>query len=220
MMVQLTHSHGGATGSTGLIVGSDAGLSEAKRHFAEHHAVKLTSFLDDKLLARVVGMIHLDSFYTRDHGAFGSELCLRDDSPVPGLLWLLMNDERLFRVVEDITGCPRIACFDGRVYRVTASSEVDDGWHDDLVQDRLIALSLNLSPTTYEGGVLQIRDRGTQELLEEAPNTGLGDAVIFRLAPGLQHRITRVQGEHEKTAYAGWFKGSPDYRTILRRGSA
>jgi hypothetical protein len=53
-------------------------------------------------------------------GLYG-EACLREDSSMLGLLWFLLNDDRVFRAVEAVTGCPTIGSFEGRVYRFTES---------------------------------------------------------------------------------------------------
>jgi hypothetical protein len=160
-----------------------------------------------------------DDFYERVHEGIGSEACLGANSPMLGLLWLLVNDDRLFRVVEAVTGCPHIGSFHGRVYRFTESPSHHDSWHDDLADNRLIAMSINLSSEAYDGGVLQIRDSTSGEILHEESNTGLGDALIFRLAPGLQHQVTNVSGSRPKTAFAGWFKSAPDFKALLRDAS-
>ena len=85
-----------------------------------------------------------------------------------------------------------------------------DNWHDDLaVRERLVTMSVNLGPDYYGGGVLQLRHTGADNILAEVHNTGLGDALLFRLAPGLEHRVTRIESG-VKTALAGWFaSGTP-----------
>jgi hypothetical protein len=52
--------------------------------------------------------------------------------------------------------------------------------------------------------------------LQEVTNTGLGDAIVFRLSDDLQHRINEVRGAQPKTAFAGWFRSDPALRTKLR----
>ena len=46
--------------------------------------------------------------------------------------------------------------------------------------------------------------------------TGFGDAIVFRIDPSLRHQVTEVTGRFAKTAYAGWFRTSPDYPTLFR----
>jgi hypothetical protein len=80
-----------------------------------------------------------------------------------------------------------------------------DKWHDDTIEGRLIAMSLNLSPRGFEGGLFQMREAKSNRMLLEIANTEPGDALLFRLSNNLQHRVTDVQPGEPKTAYAGWF---------------
>ena len=54
-----------------------------------------------------------------------------------------------------------------------------------------------------------MRDLGTEQILSETTNEGFGDAILFRLAPHLQHRLTNVEPGPPKTACAGWFCAGP-----------
>ena len=50
-------------------------------------------------------------------------------------------------------------------------------WHDDLTDGRLAAMTVNLSPNGYKGGVLQLRESRSLSIVNEVANTGYGDAV-------------------------------------------
>jgi hypothetical protein len=131
---------------------------------------------------------------------------------------LLLNDPRLFAAVREVTGCDSIGCFEGRVYRMAPGGEHYDSWHNDLAEGRMVAMSVNLSREPYAGGVLQMRRRGPKEVFAEVTNVGAGDAILFRLDSELQHRVTPVQGSTSKTAFAGWFKSSPTFLSVLKSG--
>jgi hypothetical protein len=77
-------------------------------------------------------------------------------------------------------------------------------------------MSVNLGGD-YQGGVLQIRERDSQCICHQVTNTGPGDAIVFRLDPRLQHRITDVEGSTAKTAYAGWFRSQPDFAAVVNQ---
>lgn len=47
-------------------------------------------------------------------------------------------------------------------------------------------------------------------------NIDFGDAIVFRVDRGLQHRVTDVEGDVEKVALSGWFVPWPDDRFFLR----
>jgi hypothetical protein len=136
---------------------------------------------------------------------------------VPSLLNYLMNDPALFHLIQDLTGCPEIGCFTGRVYRLKPGGEFYDSWHSDLEGGRLIAVSVNLTSEPYQGGLLQIRRARSSTILEEVTNTTFGDAIVFRLADDLEHQVTGVTGSVAKTAFAGWFRTEPSFLDILQR---
>ena len=74
---------------------------------------------------------------------------------------------------------------------------------------RLVGLSINLTARPYEGGLLQIRDANTEVILAEKANTGYGDAMIFRISPGLEHQVTPVTSDTPRLVLAGWFSSGP-----------
>jgi hypothetical protein len=150
------------------------------------------------------------------HEGIGVELATTDEI-VLSLLHLLTNDPKLFQIVQEITGCSPIGCFTGRVYRMTPGCEHYDSWHEDMMQDRMLAMSINLSSRVYSGGILQIRDRNSLQIIHEIANNGLGDAIIFRLQDSLQHRISNVEGTVPKTAFAGWFRSKPNFLSLLTK---
>ena len=72
----------------------------------------------------------------------------------------------------------------------------------------MIGMSINLSADGYDGGTFEIRRFGSETLIASLPNVGLGDAILFRIADGLEHQVTAVRGAIPKTAFAGWFVGA------------
>ena len=197
--------------------GSARDLDRLRTQFNKHHYVRLRALLDPELLQFIQPHIDRGEFYERVHQDIGSnrELCMTGNTAF-GALLLLMNDEKLFTIIQDVTQCDRIGCFEGRIYRVNPEAGHHDSWHNDLGEHRLVAMSINLSNEAYLGGVLQIRDRESGEIVSEAPSVGAGDAVIFRLSDSLQHRITEVEGKSSKTAFAGWFRAEPTFPALLR----
>jgi len=92
-----------------------------------------------------------------------------------------------------------------------------DLWHNDMVEDHMLAMSINLSSEIYSGGILQIRDKYSQRIVHEVANLGFGDAIVFRLAGSLEHRITNVEGTVPKTAFAGWFRSQTNFFSLLKK---
>ena len=140
--------------------------------------------------------------------------------PMSGLLVMLANDRALFSWVERVTGCAKIGHFRGRVYRLTSGRDDYDTWHDDSADGRQIALSVNLGAEPYVGGTLQFRSRYPNATVREVVNTVPGDALMFRVANDLEHRVTPVEGAAPKTAFAGWFTSGRSILDVLAANAA
>jgi hypothetical protein len=189
--------------------GLEGCLDDLRRQFAREHYVRLPELFEPGLLRFIQTEIEGGEFYERVHQGIKSnkELCMKQNGAY-GALLLSLNDEKLFGMIQSITQCDRIGCFEGRGHH--------DSWHSDMAEDRLVAMSINLSTEVYTDGTLQIRENMSERIVTEVPNVGSGDAIIFRLAPHLQHRITEVRGNALKTAFAGWFRAKPDFLSLLK----
>jgi 2-oxoglutarate-Fe(II)-dependent oxygenase superfamily protein len=186
-------------------------------HFAARHWVRLPGVLDPDLLADVQARVARAEFVAREHTNVSPpsvDLCMVPNAAV-ALLELAFNDPAVLRAVAAITGCRPIARFGGFIYRLTPASGQQHHWHNDLVEGRLVAMSVNLGPGTYEGGLLELRDRASETVLDRLANTGPGDALLFRIDAALQHRATAVTAGI-KTAFAGWYFSSQPYPARLR----
>ena len=207
-MIQLTR-----VGTT--FSGSPEDLDGLRSEFGRQHWIRLSRLLEPELLQLILRRIEQADFLQRTHKGVGVEVCMADKITW-GLLHFVSNDPKLFQIVGEITGCGRIGCFGGRVYRMIPGSGHYDSWHTDMADYRLLALSINLSTEVYSGGVLEMRDVESGRVIARETNTGLGDGVLFRLSNRLQHRVTNLEGTLHKTAFAGWFRSQPDFHGILR----
>jgi hypothetical protein len=128
-----------------------------------------------------------------------------DGGKATELLLLLINDPHLFRLVREITGCRRIGRFDGTIYRVMPGDEGEDSWHGEIFGHGVLEMGIDLSTRPYSGGVLETRDRYSRDVFHTEVETEPGDALLVRLAPSVQHRVTAVEGNSPRTVYAGRF---------------
>jgi coenzyme PQQ synthesis protein D (PqqD)/2-oxoglutarate-Fe(II)-dependent oxygenase superfamily protein len=194
-------------------------LRSAREHFEQHDYLRLPGFIEPRLLRVIQRYLRGPGFKAREYAEIGHDLTLLN-SPLWRVLHFLINDPQLFRLIRRVTGCRPIGCFTGRIYRMVARRGVELNWHDDTVDDvKLVAISINLSDAKYRGGTLQIREKSC-DVSEAVPNLGLGDAIIFRVADHLEHRVTPVEGKIPKTALSGWFRSEPRYRTLEPRDLA
>jgi len=197
--------------------GSRVERAELRDEFRERDCAVLRGFLHPTLLEGVLPSVARSGFRPRAHGHIGTEDNMEAGGPLASLL-LAANDPRLFEFVTEVTGCGAIGCFDGRVYRLDPALGHGDSWHSDIGDNRLVAMSVNLTTERFEGGVLQIRDQRSGEVTAEVGGTALGDAVIFRIAERLRHRVSAVEGDVPRVAFAGWFKSAPSFRSVLAGG--
>jgi 2OG-Fe(II) oxygenase superfamily len=196
---------------------ADHECASLRDQFAARHWVRLPGVLEPALLADVQARVAKAEFVERTHRGVtppSVDLCMLPNAAA-GLLELAFNDPAVHRTVEAIAGCGPIARFGGFIYRLTPQHGHQHHWHNDLVEGRLVAMSVNLGPGTYEGGLLEFRDRASEGLLDRVSNTGPGDAILFRIDDALQHRATPVTAGI-KTAFAGWYFGGQPYTDRLR----
>jgi hypothetical protein len=208
-VIQLDRPEEGAATSR-VQVAPDAEMAKLREQFDRQHAVVLPRLFGPGLLAEVQTALESAPFAARDYDGLAGELALEESVPLVARLLFVMNDPALFRAIEAITGIESLVRFDGRIYRRTARPDHYDNWHTDIHDNRRVTMSVNLSESPYEGGVLHLRRRGTERTLVELHNTGPGDAILFRIAPEYEHRVTSIDSG-VKTALAGWFGDAPPW---------
>ena len=211
-MIQLT--------TAGAVCPDDVNV--LRDEFQRQHSVRLPGVIHPELIQMVSSRLERTNWIPRDHGEIGRESA-PEDLGLEHLLNFVVNTPQFLELISGITQCPGIVCFEGRVYRMLSDSEHYDTWHSDTGgDDRLVGMSINLGARPYCGGVFRLRGRPSEELVCELPNTGQGDAILFRISRHLEHRVTSVEGTEPKTAFAGWFKSGPGhfYSMISTRPAA
>jgi Methyltransferase domain len=206
--IQITSSD---RGGSRVAQGSARALRSLRAAFEQQHCVRLPGFLDGPVLDRVQRYVDEGEFEVREHEGIRTELRM-DAGKATELLLLLVNDPHLFGLVREITGCRRIGRFDGTVYRVMPGDESEDSWHGEIFGHGVVEMSIDLSTRPYSGGIHETRDRYSRKVLHTEVETEPGDALLVRLAPSVQHRVTAVEGDSPRTVYAGRFN-------LFKRGS-
>jgi hypothetical protein len=199
----------------GLRVDIQPGDLERLRHeFAVKQFMRLPRLFDADLLSFVQTRARAAEFEVNEHTASGVELCMKADTLV-GTLDFLMNTPELLQLAELVTGCGHVGSFFGRIYRLMPGTDQGHDWHGDIHYGRQLGVSVNLTEGVFEGGLLQLRDIASGRQLSELANTGPGDCVIFRLGEDIEHRVLPVTGTVIRQAYAGWFRREPEYSAAL-----
>lgn len=209
-MIQLTKS--------GVLV-DDSTLRSLRSEFHRIHAIRLPQLLDSAVLGMLMERMARGSWLAQEYEGVGRDLVLQDAAAVD-LLHFVANIPQFLHAVEEITDIRPLVRFDGRVYRMEANVGHSADWHDDGVHDRQIGMSINLSAAHYRGGIFHLRRAKTGELIRQLPNVTPGDGILFRISPLLEHRVTDVEGETPKVAFAGWFYPSGvNFITAIRATS-
>ena len=197
--------------SSGSDMSVDAAtLASLQTEFRERHCIHVAGLLSPQLLRTLLPRLERAAFEETHYDGVGRDLCMVD-SVVLQALHFVVNDPAWLRLVEAITDCAPLGCYLGRVYRMLPDSGHAEDWHDDIAATRRVGMSVNLSSRPFEGGAFELRYRGEDAVRLEVHNTGLGDAILFRISDTLQHRVTEVTGAAAKTAFAGWFRTEPSY---------
>jgi SAM-dependent methyltransferase len=197
----------GSPASTARVAfsGAEEDLDALRSAFERDRCVYLPGLLGEAIRERAGSYIDAVEFRVQTYGGMATERCM-DRGEAAALLMFLTNDPDLFRLVQAITACPRIAHFHARIYQMPPGPEFEEFWQGDLFETPKVAMSINLGHLPYRGGNLVIRDRRTARIINRAEAAEPGDALLFRVAPTLQHRVTAVEGDVPRTVYAGRFE--------------
>lgn len=206
-MIQLQRS--------GLALDSED-IPALRSEFQAKHCLRLPMLLEPDLLGFLDPRLQNGLWNELVHDGIGVEQILGDRSTL-SLLHFLSNEPAFRQLIQKIAACDAVTIFRGRVYRMIPNEGHYDSWHDDNKENRAIGMSLNLSPRVYRGGAFQLRERGSDRVLIDIANTGFGDAIIFKISSELEHRVSKVEGNEPKTAFAGWFSDEDqDFFSRLR----
>jgi hypothetical protein len=193
------------------ISAGDADLAKLGASFERDHAVHLPGLFDPALVTFLRRQIEIDGFQTRVNNALPSaptDLGL-NPGPASALIMLVMNDAPFLEFVRRLTGHSEIQSVSGKIHRrIPGAGHDEDAWHNDLIDGRIVAFTIDLSAEPYRGGLLQIREAPDGPIVYEFANTTAGDAVLFKLDQGLKHRVTAPEGR-PRTVCAGWFRDEP-----------
>src|SRR5215471_3651355 len=140
-MIQLTRS-------SSVISGSRKDLERLQAEFEQQHCIVLPDLLEPGLLRLIQRQVDQAVFYKRIHEKGGNpppvDFCMNSNEMAVTILHLLVNEPGFFQFIQQVTGCGRIGCFAGFLYRLVPYQSSYDSWHDDIVSHRMVAMSLNL----------------------------------------------------------------------------
>jgi hypothetical protein len=197
------------------VLADPTSISALAEEFAMTGCARLPGFLTPPILKPLLDWVDTAQFHITNETApggrvFGTTMLAPETDRAVFLLRFILNRPALFRVVEQIADCPRLANFLGRLHRTGAGASQHIEWHHDAIHMRTLGICINLSTSQYSGGIFQIRDPSLK-LCAEVGRVAPGDAFLFRVSPSWEHRLTPVESGL-RTVGVGWFRTAPDWR--------
>lgn len=189
-------------------------IPRLRDEYSETGCALLPGFLSPAILRPLMKWVEQARFGERHEvssrvGVFGTTLFVPETDPALFLLKFILNRADLFRFSEQVSGCDKIGNFIGRLHRTTAGSNQQIDWHHDVVDGRILGICINLSAEPYSGGVFELRDPA-QHFKASVKRAAAGDAFLFRIDKGWEHRLTAVESGY-RTVGVGWFRTAPEW---------
>lgn len=205
------------------VIVSQERIAGLNAEFAATGIAHMPGFLSPQLLGVVKKQILTSTFRATaevyaPHSSrlMGTTLKVPDGDPVILALHFMFNRQELFQLARDVSGISRPGNFVCRMHRTTPESEQHLDWHDDAGNGRVLGLNINLCDGEFTGGAFQIRD-AAGEIRADVRQWAPGDAFLFRIGHGWQHRLNKVESGC-RTVAVGWFRLTPDWPTIALAG--
>jgi hypothetical protein len=190
-------------------------LDEARAQFGRRKLMHLPGLLSPELAGKMRLGIEQDGFEEDAaegaagsvyQGAYQGKKVGQDLRPgeAARVIAARTNDPAMLEFAAAIGGTPPLTRCIGRVFRLLPMAE-DLAWHTDAEGGRVLDLIINLGSAPHGGGLFQMRDAHTHEILNEVGNTAFGDGMLIRISPDLEHHYKAITGSVPKVTFSGWF---------------
>jgi hypothetical protein len=194
-------------------------IEHYQAEYRKNHCIFLPGFIAKAPLKNLLDKLEQTKFETKyemeEENKFGKVLFVPQKAPVIFTFHLLLNNPKLFSVLQKITECEPIGNFVGRIHRSNEGERHEIDWHGDNSDNRLLAITLSLGTERYIGAQFQMRKTGSSIIDYEFGQLEAGDALIFKISPDLQHRLAPLE-KGRRTVGVGWFRSQPDYEIFAK----
>lgn len=182
----------------------------ARRQFERFRGVAFESSLSPAFLQQVLKLC--------DTGTFISDVAQPGHREVEApqragrALNLVLSRPPILRWLEEVTGSGPLREIAGRVVQTVPRPGDELRWHDDRpghdpVDDRRLALVINLGSRPFTGGQFELRPKGG-ELLLQHQHTVTGSMLVFRVREDLEHRVLPLTAGGPRRVFTGWAMGA------------
>jgi hypothetical protein len=177
--------------------------------FRAQPALILPGLLDPALLGMLLARCRSGRFVEESVAGLGMRE-VEAPQRVGRALNVLLHRAALLRWIEAATGCGALNGVSGRVVQIRAKGGDALDWHDDLNEPtRRLAVTIDLSDVPYRGGLFELRHATSGAPLLAHRHAAPGDALIFAVRRGLEHRVRPLTDGGPRRVYAGWFTATP-----------
>ncbi len=173
--------------------------------FAREHAIVVGGCFEPALLDKILRRCRETSFSVDDANGLGNR---EVESPqrVGAALNVLLGRSTLLGWLEAVSGHRPLVRAEGRLVQALANGAEHLIWHDDNdLPGRKLGMVISLCEAAYDGGIFEMRRKGTVEPLCTYKHEMAGSALIFDIDRTLEHRVTAVTAGGPRRVYAGWF---------------
>lgn len=175
---------------------------------AERPAVVLTGLLAPALRSMLCPVLRRPFVEQRIEGAPGMRQVEPGIQPASRALELALRRAPLLRWLERVAGCGPLVHVEGEVAEHRPGGEDYLSWHGDMHKPgRKLALVIDFSEARYEGGIFELRDRQSKQMLIRHHHDQPGSALLFRIAENLEHRVLPVTCGGPRRVFACGFHG-------------
>ena len=199
--------------SDGLKGIGEEDMRQWQKFFLEDHVVRLPVLFDEGLLEEISAQVKGAAFETFSHGKLGYDYTMRGNI-TQAMLSALLSQEKLVDLIEKVTGLAQgsVVKLNARVYEMRQRRDAD-GWHSDVDYQnrRVVAFGLNLQKEAVQGGELLLKRPWSLRKLGCFPVSAFGELTIFRIAQGLRHKVSPVQGDVPRLYCVGWYGAAENF---------
>jgi len=186
---------------------SDTGAARIRAAILNHQPAVLEAFVDDQLLKLLASIWSSASFMPSPVDRVGLR-SVEAPGHAGAALCLALARPEVLRIIGSLLDGPVLTGVAGAIAQFAAGTDERLDWHDDLAEpQRRLAITINLGATPYHGGAFEFRDLASGAPPIRHLHSTPGEALLFPIGAGLQHRVLPVTGGGPRTVFAGWFLG-------------
>lgn len=188
------------------IDGATAVFERARAAFANGDAIVLPSAFDPAFLQTILTICRRGPYVPEVIDQIGHRT-IEERDIAGGALRFALERPAFLRWVEAVSGCDALGRIAGVVAEMAAGTGQELGWHNDRNDPALarrLAAIVHLSDAPYDGGVFELRDQRSGQILVREGALSPGSVLLFRIDGRLRHRVTEVTSGGPRRVFAGW----------------